>query len=253
MLFSLLRISLCTLISLSSSLQAKELYKVRLANSIHKLFPNSPEQMQHRLEKYMQEVSKSIKGLKSIPYQERTFDNIALKLDAILHKSNLAIFGKAVNTLNLMHPDENMRKKSDESLSTINKFFVEIMSDKQLYEAFKHCLNNTQRTLSQPEQYYYEQTMANFKRAGLELANDQLEQVKNLQNELFELELTWQNNITNDDTKLIFSLEELEGLDKEFIETKAQRLERAITMTEGKNTCISFGHFSFVNFKKRSP
>lgn len=222
MLFSFLGFILGMLGLSYSPSHPHELYKIQSAQDVINLFPLNPEKMQQQFEYYMQEVKCGISEIKQISIKDRTFSTVALKLDTLLHRSDFAVFARVIHAITYMHPNEHMVEKANQLLIKANNFFVDIMTDKDLYEVFASCLNNTSRTLIPEERYFYDQTILAFKRAGLDLQPKQLKKLKKLQTELTHLEITWQKNITADNTQIQISIDELAGMDQEFIKGLTQ-------------------------------
>ncbi len=216
-----------SLLLMQSPLRAKDLYAVRSLAEVRQLFPQTPQQMEQRVKQYKQEILDTIDQIKQIPADERTFDNTARELDIVLGRSNLSVFSSNLFYSNLpkgviamllrLHPDEAMRSMAQKLTSEMSAFFIDIMHDKELYHAFKTCTQSAQRELLDEELYFYNEMMKNFIRNGLELPDEQFEQVKKLKKEIRDIELAWDANISNDCSSITVDSEGLAGLKQDFI------------------------------------
>ncbi len=199
----------------------QELYQVISIRDVVRLFPNKAEQVTKNTKLYIRQAKKRIKAIIEVDDKERTFANTAKVLDNVLGLSDLAIFENITELLEMVSPEKSIRDASHEALATIKAFLIDVMSNRKLYQAFKTYVdgNMQQEELSDEERYFIDEIMKKFKRNGLELADDELEQVKKLKKEIDELSLQFAKNIATDNRTITVSKDELAGLDDDFINT----------------------------------
>ncbi|MFZ5953935.1 MAG: M3 family metallopeptidase [Candidatus Dependentiae bacterium] len=217
--FGLVAIALSVLF-IVNILPGKSLMHVNSIKDIEQLFSKSPDQYRSQVQKYYEELKKTIAQIIAIPRHERTFANTALALDHALAFSNLAITRNILQVLDLTTTDKQMRETAQDLSVKIEAMYVdEIASNKALYQAFKDYVqhNATKEELTKEQRYYLDETMHSFQREGLELPDEKLEQVKQLKKELAALTIEYDSNIAKDATTIPATKEDLKGLPEDFI------------------------------------
>jgi Zn-dependent oligopeptidases len=193
---------------------------IKTAKDIPGLFPTNPKEIESRVQQAIQEAQKIVDTIIDIPREHRTFENTARALDELEHTSSLAITGNIIFTLKNVSPNEDMRNTCQDCILKISQFALEnITNNKSLYNALKDYsqANALRETLSDEEKYFLEKTLKDYKRRGLELADDELKHVRDLENQLTELSLKYETNIATDNRTISVTRAELEGLDDDFI------------------------------------
>lgn len=198
---------------------AQELYNVQSIRDVVRLFPKSADHIAKSTKLYIRQAKKRIKSIIEIDDKERTFANTAKPLDNVLGLSDVAIFAYVVEMLELVSPDEAIRDACHKASAEIRAFLVDVVSNKRLYEAFKAYVDDGVQhdTLTDEERYFIDETMKEFKRAGLDLPNEKLDEVKKLKKEINELSLAFAKNIATDNRTITVAKDELAGLDDDFI------------------------------------
>lgn len=193
---------------------------IKSIEDVKALFPQSPQEIAHDTDRYIAETKKAVDAIIAIPHNQRTFANTAKALDDILARSNLKTKINAFEMMTYLHPDQAMRDRGHDAVKKIKEFSIDnISNNKQLYEAFKAYVdgNAKKELLNDEQQYFLEQTMKSFKRAGLDLPDEKLEHVKKLEKKLSDLTLTFDRTIDDDNRTIIVNKAGLAGLDDDFI------------------------------------
>jgi len=191
-------------------------------NDVKNLFPKSPEEIEQQAEKYIKEAQSTVDAIIAIPDEQRTFVNTAKALDDVSARDNLAVKYGAIAIVEYVHPDKSMRDASHAAQEKIQAFLVEQLSNnKALYEAFKaYADGNAQNEeLNAEQRYFVDEAMKDFKRAGLDLPEKELEAVRNLKKKLQKLSMEYGRIIAQDNRTIEVSRDELKGLDDEYIDT----------------------------------
>jgi len=155
------------------------------------LFPKSADKIEILVNTSIQNAKKEIEAIVSIPKEERTFANTARTLDILFSLSPLAITANVLAELEMVHPDKNIRNAAHNGIIKLQNFIVDhISNNKKLYQALQAyaATNIKQENLSDEEAYFISETLSDFKKAGLDLPDKQLEAVRTLKKELAELE-----------------------------------------------------------------
>ncbi len=199
----------------------KDLHKLDTAQRALGVFPTSVSEIERRINVYKQDVKEQVEKLKTIDHKDRTFANTVKALDDATNRSDLSLFASALAATKYLHPNDTLRDAAQVKMQELSAFFVDIMFDKALYEAFKeYAQDNAQNENLSPEQrYYLDESLKDFKRMGLELPDDQLEKVKKLKKELSKLSLDFGKNIATDNRTIEADQSELDGLKNDFIES----------------------------------
>ena len=198
---------------------------IKTLDDAKKLFPTTPDEIKRDTEKYIQESQRALDAIISISNDKRTFENTAKALDDLEARSDLSIKDSVFWITEHMHPDKAMRDAAHESQQKIRTFYIDnISNNKKLYEAFKAYAegNAKQEDLSETRRYFIDESMKDFKRLGLDLSDEKLEQLKILNKKLMKLVMEFDRNIAEDASSITVTREELKGLQDDFIDTLKQ-------------------------------
>jgi thimet oligopeptidase len=191
---------------------------IKSAEEVRLLFPRTPQEIEARARCSMESAKKALAELLAIKPEERNFENTALALDRISALSEFPVAANIIEIIEYVHPDEKMRNAAHEQQIKMKEFFVDtIANNKELYKAFKEYVDRKSVSLRPDQEYYIKETMAEFKRAGLDLPDDILEKVKNVQKTLAALTTEFEANIAADNRTIQVKADELLGLDEDFI------------------------------------
>ncbi len=184
-----------------------------------------------KIDDYLKEAQNQLDQIIAIPDDQRTFANTAKALDRVIGTakpfnrlvglSNAAIAEHIYEVLELLSPDEAVRDAAHNVVIKLRNFQIDqIVSNKKLYHVFKaYVESNAKHELLNAEQrYFLTETMKDFKRAGLNLPDEKLKQVKKLQKELTTLELAFSRNIAQDNRTITVRRIALAGLEDDFID-----------------------------------
>jgi len=196
--------------------------QIQSVDDVKKLFPQTPQDIERQTDLYIDQIRKDIDRLIAIPDDKRTFENTAKALDDITARSNVVVKEGAFAVTEYLHPDKKMRDVAHDAVLKISNFFVDnVGNNKKLYQAFKAYVegNAQKESLNGEQRYYLKEVMDDFKRAGLDLPDDQLEKVKKIKKELTKLAQEFDRNIAEDNRTITVSPEGLAGLNSDFIDT----------------------------------
>lgn len=193
---------------------------IKTATDIPKLFPKKVKEIERRVEQSILEAQKLVDTIIDIPCEHRTFENTAKAIDNLESFSSLAITANIVATLRHVSPDTAIRNACQDALLKISQFALEnITNNKALYKALKEYAegNAHKEALSDEERYFITKTLEDYKRIGLDLPDEQLKTIREIEHELTELSLKYDENIASDNRTIEVSQAELEGMDQDFI------------------------------------
>ena len=145
---------------------------------------------------------------------EVTFANTAVALD------NLGFqMGLAANRLSLIEQtstNAEVRDAATETLKKLSEWSVGLDYREDVYRVLK-AFAATRPQLSGEDKKLFEQTMRDYRRAGLELPKAERDEVERLRKELTLLETDFQNNVTKATNSVKFTKAELEGVPEDFL------------------------------------
>ncbi len=194
---------------------------IKSIKDVKNLFPKTPQEIEQDTAKYIQEAKGAIDAIIAIPKEKRTFANTAKALDDLESRSNASIKASFFYMVKYLYPQQEMRDAAQQAVQRIEDFFIDnVSNNKKLYEAFKAYAqgNALKEDLNAEQRYFIEETMKGFKRAGLDLPDEQLEKVKKLKKKLTELALKFDRNIAQDASTIEVTRDELAGLPDDFID-----------------------------------
>jgi len=204
----------------NSMCEKKDLRIIKTVADIIALFPTTVSQLDHEVSCALKDAQERIKKIIDIPADERTFANTAQALDALGSTSNLVVVANVAHALMYMSPDTPLREAAQKKIIEIKKFITDNISNNvRLYQAFQAYVegNAKKEQLTREQTYFLSETMKDYKRAGLNLPEEKLNEVRKLKNKLNELKLAFEQNIAKDDKKVFVTRAELAGLDDDFI------------------------------------
>lgn len=202
--------------------KAKEIgmYNIYSTSDVISLFPKTSQEIEQLAQTALEKAQAKVDAIIAIPDEDRTYANTAQAFDELCVLSHLSIAGNTIQTLELVSPDDEIRKTAHDAVLKMQDFSVDAISNnKALYRAFKaYAQDNAPHELLNPEQkYYLEKTVEDFMRGGLDLPDEQLEQVRQLKKELAALELNFSANVAQDNRTILFDAQDLQGLEADFV------------------------------------
>ncbi len=211
---------------------AHDLTNIQSSADAIAIFPTSIEQIKAGTKQAIEETKKELEAIIAIPESERTYANTVAAFDNLIGFSNLAILGALSQTVDLINPDEKMRAAGREALVEISNYLIEVTSDKRVYAAFKAYTqgNAKNETLTAEQKYFLDETMKDFERSGLNLPDEELDEVKRIKKELAQFEIDFSKNIADDQRKIMVNKEGLEGLSEGFIKSLTADAEGNYTL-----------------------
>lgn len=212
------------LLHYTSTTTCKELTMIKLPvqsiDDVRLLFPTSPKEIQHRAHCAMERAREAINNIIALDDAEKKFNNTAQAFDRIAALSELPVTISAIEIIEYVHPDQAMREAAHKAQIAMREFMVDMISNNHaVYQSFKAYTLQKKEQLRPDQEYFLQETMADFKRAGLDLTTGKLEQVKTLHKALAALGMQFETNIATDNKTVTVTREGLAGLDDDFIKT----------------------------------
>ena len=248
MIFSCMVVS-CKKDSKSKDTMNSEVYQHIVEHPIDRpedlslFFPRTSDEIRTYTGASMKLARQELDAILSIKPIERTFDNTARALDQ--SQSYFSRMASVMQLLSMTSPDKEIREASHQAAVMLNQFAVETYTSALLYKAFNDYLENQGQTerLNGQERYFLQETMKDFKREGLNLPEDQLNEVKKLKKEITHLSFDFEKNIASDKSSMLVEVKDLAGVDEHFVNNLTQEAGKYLlkcdypTCEEVMNNC----------------
>ena len=182
------------------------------------LFPKTVDEINKKTKNSIEKAQEQLAKIISISCKDRTFDNTALAFDRTA--ATFSIETSSIETILYTHPDKNMRDTAQESITKLHEFAIDQFANNvPLYNAFSEYVegNAKKEKLTDEYSYFLKETIKGFKRAGLDLPEQTREEIAKLRKKISKLSLQFDTNINNDASFITASLNDLSGVDTDFL------------------------------------
>ena len=143
-----------------------------------------------------------------------TFKSTVVALDDLTYhagnSANKAVIIKESNT------NEKMRAAAENAVKQFQDWAVGIDYREDVYKALK-AFADTKPNLSGEDKKLFDETMRDYRRAGLELPPDKRKEVEQLRKDLSKLGTDFDTNIVNAKAPLVFTKAKLDGVPESFL------------------------------------
>ena len=186
-------------------------------NSIVSLppFERSPQASLNAVDQAIHVANSKLDAIGRLKEDEVTFDNTIVALDDMAFDVSLV----ANRTYMLKETSESAkhRKKATEAIKKIDEWAVGLDYREDVYRAVKAFVD-TQPELQGEDKRLLDQTLRDYRRAGLHLSKDDRNEVEKLRKELSSATTEFRTNITNAKKSVKFTKSELVGLPDAFLD-----------------------------------
>lgn len=186
------------------------------------IFPRTVADIKELAHAVVLQARQELDTLLAIQPEERTYANTIKVLDILQGRSPLMVLFITLEVLEFVHPDQAIRQAAHDEFLKLQNFLVDHVSNSlELYQAIIAYTENRgrQETISSEERYFLGCLLEDFQRNGLHLGSAERMQIRELKKELAKLELDFQANISKENRTISLEKSDLEGLDKDFIES----------------------------------
>ncbi len=178
--------------------------------------PNTPAELQQRIEAAFAAADAEIANIIAVEADQRTYNNTIGAIDDLMARldgaSNLAVF------MAYVHPDAAIREAAQAGEQRWSDWSIDFATNEELYRAVK-AYADTNPDLRGEQGRYLEHMMRDYRRAGMTLPPDDREQLNKIKKEIGTLSIEFESNIRSDETVIPVTLQELDGVPKDTIDT----------------------------------
>lgn len=192
--------------------------KIENVQDVCAVYPKTVEEISARSEYAQKQAAALIQGILTCPQDRLSKDTVLGVYDRIV--SYVQVERCVLELVKMAYADDALRQEAEKQYVILQNFFMEqVESNQALYEVFKTYAQNVapQESLSPEETRLLKTIMDDFTRAGLALSETDRLRVLELRKRCSELESTFQRLVSEDDSKLILSKEQLAGIDEAFL------------------------------------
>lgn len=177
-------------------------------------FETTPEAVKDTVEKTIAGGNAGLDAIGHLPAGAVTFQNTIRELDDV----NYLVQG-ASDRLGLIEQTSTnaaVRDAATDAIKQLSEWSVGTDYREDVYAAVK-AYAGTQPALEGEDKKLFEETLRDYRRAGLALPKDQRAAVEKLRQELTVMETDFENNVTKATQTLKFTKAELEGVPEDFL------------------------------------
>ena len=162
----------------------------------------------------MDTADAALDALASLPPENVTFANTIGALDDMSYGAD--VVSSRIYLIKETSTDEAMRDAATEAIKAFQDWAVGTQYREDVYKAVKSYADKNPKLLGE-DKLLFDETMRDYRRAGLHLPKEQRDEVEALKKELANLSTDFNTNVNEADSPLTFTLEELEGIPEDFL------------------------------------
>lgn len=194
------------------------IYEVNNIADLFKLFPKTPDEIKFFKQRCIEDLDKHIEKILAIADNKRNFENTAIALDKIYYYYQPV--SSTLQAIENLSPDEQMRNTAHNEFLALSDYYVDkISTNLEIYRAFKAYVDGNAKieTLNEQQRYFLDEKMKEFKKDGLDLPIELLEQSRKLNKEIAEIALNFERNIAESKCEVLLDENELLGVPQKFL------------------------------------
>jgi Zn-dependent oligopeptidase len=216
------RYSLLIILGLAFGARAEELksidsYRDAAAKANAQLtipdWEQTPQAIETSVKDAIKKANAALDAIGKLDPKKVTFQNTVVALDDLAYAAynvqNKAGVIKEANT------DPKMRAAAENAVKTTNDWFVGIDYREDVYKSIK-AFADTNPQLTGEDKKLLDETMRDYRRAGLALPPEKRKEVEQLRKQLAKLGTDFDTNIANAKQPVVFTKAELEGMPEDF-------------------------------------
>ena len=176
--------------------------------------PQTPGELTSRFDVAMRDADNRIAVIVGVPDDQRTFTNTIAAMDDMN-----AHFDRDANMLAFMgyvHPDSAMRDAARAVEQRWTDWYVDTGKNEDLYAAVR-AYAGTQPTLTGERARLLEFVLRDYRRAGMGLSKANRAQLTDVEKQMNELSIKFDQNILSDATTVFLNEDELTGMPDDYI------------------------------------
>ncbi|KAL1916923.1 uncharacterized protein VTP21DRAFT_5120 [Calcarisporiella thermophila] len=157
--------------------------------------------------------------------EQCTFDTVVKVL--AINEDESATDANVFSFLQNVSSDKELRESSVQAQMMLDEFDIESSMREDLYKALQYVKEKAEPLEGEDARLLYKLDQQ-FKRNGLGLPVEDREKLKELRKRLSDLSIQFSRNMNEDNTTILFTEEQLDGLPKDFLESLPKQGEKYV-------------------------
>ena len=163
----------------------------------------------------LEKAEAAVQQILNVAAERRSFENTLGAIDDMVatleNDTNLMMFMAYVS------PDEATRDRGTQTEQDVSNWLIDLSKREDLYKAVR-AYADTNPKLEGEHKRFLDETLRDYRRAGMELSPERREELKAIQKEVNKLGIEFEKTIRDDETHVIVTRDELGGLPDDFID-----------------------------------
>ncbi|MES2121559.1 MAG: M3 family metallopeptidase [Chlamydiota bacterium] len=202
---------------------------IHSAQEVGEYLPFSESAIDKLVDERTGDFERKVEEFLVIPEEKRTFDNTIRSWDFLNGEMVEAM--QCLVTLSEVYPEKRLRDCAAQAFLKLEQTFQNTLVDHPEIDAACRMVQKNTGSLAEEEQYFLEHLLAQFRKEGLHLQEEQRSLFFQLSAEISHLASEFRRNIAEDGTCLFVPREELIGLEDDWIESHEQNAEGAYRLS----------------------
>jgi Zn-dependent oligopeptidase len=177
-------------------------------------WPQTPEAVETSAKEAIKRVNAALDAIGKLDPKKVTFQNTVVALDDLACEANNV--GNKATIIKQANTDPKMRAAAEKAVKAMNDWFVGIDYREDVYKSIK-AFAETNPLLTGEDKKLLDETMRDYRRAGLALPPEKRKEVEQLRKQLAKLGTDFETNIANAKRPVVFTKAELEGMPEDFL------------------------------------
>src|SRR5207244_3969807 len=177
-------------------------------------WPQTPEAVETSAREAIKKGNAVLDAIGKLDRKKVTFQNSVVALDDLAYEANNV--GNKATIIKEANPDPKMRAAAENAVKTMNDWFVGIDYREDVYKSI-NAFAETNPQLAGEDKKLLDETMRDYRRAGLALPPEKRKEVEQLRKQLAKLGTDFDTNIANAKRPVVFTKAELEGMPEDFL------------------------------------
>jgi thimet oligopeptidase len=181
------------------------------------VFETTTNQIAQSVKRAIAQGDRALDRMGKLNRAQVTFDNTVRALDDATYQAGLT--ENRLEIIQEASPEAALREAAEEENKILDQWLVGLDYRQDVFRAIQ-AYADTKPKLTGEDAKLLEETLRDYRRAGMELPQEQREEVENLRKKLTALETDFDANINKAEAKLVFTKAELEGVPEDFLDQK---------------------------------
>jgi len=201
------------------------------ASGVHEKYPIrhtfrvdlTETEIEYYVKELLEEAKARDDAIAAIPLDKVSVENVLFP--SIQYEQEESPNETTLSFPNHVHTEKGVREKATEAQKVLSKFEVERKMRVDLFERYKQLSKVVEEEKIELHPDYHrwlKHTLRDFKRNGLDLEEKTRERLTEIQTRMSQLGIQYSTNLGEENTKLIFKLEELDGMQEAFLASRKQ-------------------------------